>query len=330
MDYLSYTEMDILERVDEYSLYCHYLKYRVAIGRVYEVPPGLRASNNLTHDDHPSFSVFARKKEGNYSTVDFLWKDHGGRGYCGDIFELVKRMFGLDNREQAVQRIASEFGFGAPWSGEQKELITVPRKEKQYVIDIAVKSRPWKTRELLFYDRGNISKRILTKYDMSCVEAYWLYAGQRKPFFPESMMFAYWVSGRYQLYCPYLESPHKFKNDWNELCVPGFKQLRHESDTCIITKSLKDVACIDSFGYESISPRGENILLPPECIAYLKRHYKNIYILFDNDGKHKGDEYEFPNIFVPKILDTDKDPFDYCDNHGATETRKMLKSIIHG
>jgi hypothetical protein len=109
--------------------------------------------------------------------------------------------------------------------------------------------------------------------------------------------------------------------------VPGFLQLQYNAPLLIITKSMKDVMVLRSLGYEAISPRGENIMLPPECIEYMKRKYRKILVLFDNDGKHKGDEYEFDKVFVPKLWPNDKDVSDFCYNHGAYETSDMLRSI---
>jgi hypothetical protein len=328
MDYLSFTEIDILERVDEYALYCHYLGYHLTLGERYPAPAQLRHSNGLLADDNPSFSVFEKTKVGNIPT-EFLWKDFGGKGYSGDIFELVKRLCDLPNRWDAIQRIASEFGFGAPWIASPVKELKLEKKKKE-PRDIAVISKPWTMRELLYWDRGCVTKEILLNYDTSVVRGYFVTMNQRRPFTPKSMMFAYYVQGKYQLYSPYEPKGElKFINDWHELCVPGFKQLRRQSDTLIITKSMKDVLVLTAFGYEAIAVRSENVLLPPECIAHLKRHYKRILILFDNDGKHRGDEYEFPNIFIPKLIDTDKDPYDFCDNHGEDETRLMLKSIIY-
>jgi len=60
----------------------------------------------------------------------------------------------------------------------------------------------------------------------------------------------------------------------------------------------------------------------------MKKRYPNIKILFDNDMKHKGDEYEFEKVYVPKIMSTDKDPTDFCNNHGAQQTAEMLRQIL--
>lgn len=326
MDYKTFTERDILERIDEYTLYCHYLGYEVIIGGRYRVPNALRFSNNMPPDVHTSFGVFERRK-GGLAPHEFLWKDQAG-GYTGDIFELVRRMNGYSTKYEAMQHILSEFGLGGKFKGTVKFFTPIDKKY-QSKISIEVTSKPWNTRELLYWDRYHIDKSILDTYFTTVIQMYWLTEEQKKPIMCRGMGFAYRIFDKYQLYFPYAERDKKFRNDWNELCVPGHAQLQFNSDTCIITKAMKDVMCMRSFGYEVVAPRGENILLPDEFITFLKRHYRRILVLFDNDMKHKGDEYEFDKIYVPKIMDTDKDPSDFCDNHGEKETRKMLKSIIH-
>lgn len=329
MDYKTFTELDILERVDEYSLYCHYLGYEIDIGGSYPVPDTLRFFNKMGPDRHKSFGVFERRTGGNLPH-ELLWKDQAG-GFTGDIFELVRRVFGYGTRYEAMQRILADFGIGdTPTSQSILPANNIP---KRYAtpIEIQIKSKPWTTRDLLYYDRYNIDQNILDRYNTTVLHYYWMTAAQRKPFLCRGMGFAYRIFNKYQLYFPYaISKDEKFRNDWDELCVPGFAQLQHNSDLCIITKAYKDVMCLRSFGYEAVAPRSENILLPEECIGFLKRKYKKILVLFDNDGKHKGDEYEFNKIFVPKLIETDKDPSDFCDNHGEIEARKMLKSIIYG
>lgn len=332
MDHLLYTETDILERVDEYTLYCHYLGYDAIIGGKYPCPDPIRINNNKTVDLNPSFGIFERKKGGNLPH-EFLWKD-SAVGHTGDIFALIQQLFGYSTKTEAMRRIISDFSLGtfsttiiSPLTRDYEV------REKKYLepIDISIKSRPFTTRDLLYWDRYNINRDILDAYFVKAFSTYWLSVNQKVPAFVKGLGYAYWILQRYQLYMPYADKKDKFRNDWNELCVPGFAQLAGKSDLCIITKSVKDVMCLRSFGYESVSPRSESVMLPIDCINYLKRHYKHILILFDNDGKHNGWKYEFDKIYVPKVFEVgDKDVSDYCDNHGEHQTALMLKSIIYG
>jgi hypothetical protein len=91
---------------------------------------------------------------------------------------------------------------------------------------------------------------------------------------------------------------------------------------------MKDIMCLRSFGYEAVGVRSENTMLTKESIQWLKTNYKRIVVLFDNDGKHKGDEYEFEKVFVPLVLPGDKDTSDFCKNHGPSECADMLRQIL--
>lgn len=329
MDHLTFNETDILERVDEYTLYCHYLGFEVIIGAKYPCPDGIRLSNGKPLDHNPSFGIFERRTGGNLPH-EFLWKDQS-YGYVGDIFDLVQRTIpGLKTRRDAILYIAAEFGFGGTFQG-RTSIVGIHQRKYLDPVKISIKSKPWTTREYLYWDRGNVNAKILNAYYTYVLQCYWMTEAQVVPDIPKSMAFAYRIFDRYQLYFPYItDRSYRFRSDWTEACVPGWHQLQFNSDLCLITKSMKDIQCLRSFGYEAIACRGESVILPAQCIAALKKKYRRILVLFDNDGKHKGDEYEFEKIFVPKIVDTDKDPFDFCDNHGEVQCRKMLKSITYG
>lgn len=328
MEYLLFTEQDILERVDEYALYCYYLGYEVMIGGKTLSPDALRAGIGRTSDNSPSFGVFERTRRGNANYPnEFLWKDNSANVF-GDIFDLVRYLFKYETKRQAILHICAEFGLGGD-SSNIKRLI-LPEAEKKYAdpVDIAVKSKPYKRQNLYYWNQFNINPKILDGYYTSVINCYWIAKNQKVPSYPKGPGYAYRIGQRYQLYFPYAEKEKKFRQNLMDIDVHGFEQLQFHSDTCIITKARKDVMCLRSFNYDSIAPRSESTMLPPECIAFLKRKYKRILILFDNDGKHNGDKYEFDKIFVPKQVDADKDPSDFCLNHGPEQTAMMLHSII--
>jgi hypothetical protein len=109
--------------------------------------------------------------------------------------------------------------------------------------------------------------------------------------------------------------------------VLGFQQLTYTSDTLIITKSMKDVMCLRSFGYEAVSPRSENTPLPEQAIGYFNVKYKRKFILFDNDMKHRGDWYPYPQVYVP-IESGSKDISDFTRDHGPQAASELLQTII--
>lgn len=322
-EYLLFAEKEILERVDEYALYSHYLGYDILIGGSYSSP--IREAKGLTDDLKPSFGIYERRF--GHTINEFMWKD-SALGIHGDIFDLIKVLFDYTSRKHAMFKVMSDFGIG----GESDGRIIIPKKNlsRRYtdMTDIAVSSRPMRMTDVFYWNRFNISSSLLTEYQCTSIKQYWTFTDQKYPYYTHGLSYAYRIWDKYQLYFPGGTYKYKFLNGMNDLCVLGYLQLHYDSDLCVITKSMKDVMCLRSFGYEAVSPRSENILLPPECIDRLKKKYKRILVLFDNDMKHKGDAYEFEKVYVPKLMDTDKDTSDFCDNHGPKECSIMLQQIF--
>ena len=323
MEYLLFQEDDILERVDEYALYCHYLGYQPLIGGKYPSP--VRSGIHFNEDRDPSFGIYERKY--GKGAHEFLWKDIAANIH-GDIFDLVNLLFdNINSRAEAMRMVMADFGIG----GHKIDKVPLPVPERQYLepIEIQVKSKPFTKMDLAFWQQFNINQQLLEEYTVLSIAAYWMTRAQTKPDFPRGLGFAYREWNLYQLYFPHADKKYKFRHNYTEVCVHGFKQLRYNSDLCVITKSRKDVMCLRSFGYEAISPRSENTMVPELCLKLLERKYKNILVLFDNDGKHAGGNYPYDKRFVPTTLQADdKDPSDYCKHHGPQATKEMLAQIL--
>lgn len=320
MDHLLFTGEEILERVDEYTLYCSYLEYAPLIGAKYLSP--IRIAMGKEADGDPSFGVY-EKKYGR-GPHEFMWKDQGV-GVHGDIFDLVKTLYQLQTRHQAMQQVLVDAGV---IPGESLKPI-VDLSEKRYMgySDITITSRKLNRAEINYWDRINVGQALLDEYLTTAVKMYWLYEDQEAPRFPKGMCFAYRMWDKYQLYFPQEVKKKKFRTDFTDACLPGFLQLKYNSELLIITKSYKDVIALRSFGYEAVAPRGESVMVPKDFLEHFKTKYRRILILFDNDLKHKGDDYEFEKIYVPKEISTDKDPTDFCGNHGIDATAEMLRQI---
>jgi hypothetical protein len=320
MEYTLFQDEDILERVDEYTLYCHYLGFEPLIGGRYKSP--IRQALDKDPDDNPSFGIYEAKtrKFGNH---EYVWKDHAANK-GGNIFKLVQILFGFETKFEAFRKVLADFGI----SGETD--ISVPRYkiiEPRFAdpVDIDICSKPFTERDYAYWRQFNVSKEILGDYFVKSIKHYWISKDQKNPSYPKGLGYAYQIWDKYQLYFPHAPKKDKFRNNWIDSCIPGYLQLKYDRDLCIITKAMKDVMCLRSFGYEAVSPRGESIMLPSSFLEYLKTRYKKILVLFDTDGKHKGDEYPFEKIYV---LGGEKDISDHCKVNGPMHTAELLTQLI--
>lgn len=308
-------ENSVLERVDEYTLYCHYLEYQPDIKINYSSP--LRDD-----DDTPSFGIYPCK----YPDREYFWKDSGGESCSGDIYALVQRLYGYSSRWEAVEKVISDFGLGA--QVEQREKIV---KHHPSVVrsncDIRVWPREFRPADLAFWKPFNISEEMLHFYRTSPIYAYWREPSQTAPIFPTGLSFVYRMESKYQLYFPLQKKEYKFRNDLTEDIIMGREQLQFNQDTLIITKSYKDVMCLRSYGYEAVSPRSENVPMPQWAFPWFKERYKRILVMFDNDMKHKAEWYPFPQIYVP-LSSGSKDISDFTRDHSPQAAANLMWQLV--
>lgn len=308
---------EILGRVDEYSLYCHYLGYE-------PVPhTGKYRSPIRTDDEIPSFGIFYTDRNPNR---EFLWKDQA-TGAVGDIFRLVQQMYRYGSLREAEKKIIQDFKLG-PWKVEDRPKIVYHDPPPRITMDIRVTPRAFLPREVDYWSAINVDQALLSIYKASAVKYYWLAAEQTVPYAPKEFCFAYRIGSQYQIYQPYADKDKKFRNNFTDATILGLQQLPFSSPLLVITKSYKDVMHLASFGYEAISPRSENTPILGKYLTALKQRYRYIVTLFDNDGKTREDFYpDFPHLHIP-ISSGEKDPTDFTRRYGIPKGKALLRELL--
>lgn len=320
----------ILDLVDDYTLFCFYLNDEVYINQVILSP--LRNPALDQPDTIPSFVIY----ESRYNKLKYF--DHGQGGKGGDIFDFVQELYGLPDFKSACQKISSDFGLGL-YPNEnchtaQQVFLTPgdrrikPRADIQNII-----SQPKFTPEgKAYWDQYHITPEILTEY---CVTQVRSLITNRAISTLKTLAFGYRIGNKYKIYQPY-EPEFKFMNNYPSNYVEGLFQLvKRGSDNklLIITKSTKDVMVLRLLGYDAISPKGENILIPADTIQKLKLQFKRIVMLFDNDkpgikGVGKYAEHNFENIWIPSTEGT-KDVSDFIAKFGPQKTYELLLDLLN-
>jgi hypothetical protein len=96
--------------------------------------------------------------------------------------------------------------------------------------------------------------------------------------------------------------------------LQGLSQLPKSGDILVITKSLKDVMCLDIWGIPSIAPSSESCIIPAEVVKNLNDRFARIYILYDFDrtGISFANKHRKLYGFMPLFFTNGKfDTFDY-------------------
>lgn len=104
-------------------------------------------------------------------------------------------------------------------------------------------------------------------------------------------------------------------------------------DNLVITKSLKDVAVLYEYGITAVAPCSENIFVSDSQYQKLKKKFKNIFLLYDNDEpglkaafKIKKQYSDLKVLFLPRHGDS-KDISDYRKAHGYNKTLELINSV---
>ncbi len=320
----------ILDLVDDYTLFTYYLNEEVYINQVILSP--LRDITLDQPDTLPSFVIY----ESRYNKLRYF--DHGKGGKGGDIFDFVQELYGLNSFYEACVKICKDFQIGIYANLSPAELIakqffdtgdTVKRSRPRVEIKDIISFPEFTAAGKAYWNQYYITPDILKEYNVT--QARSLITDKNISTF-QNLAFAYRIGEKYKIYQPH-EPEHKFINNYPSNYVEGLFQLVNrvsDQDLLIITKSTKDVMVLRLLGYEAISPKGENILIPEEFQLKLKAEYKRIVLLFDNDkaGIKGSAKYNYETIWVP-VEPGIKDISDYIKKYGPVKAYELLLDLLN-
>ena len=272
----------------------------------------------------PSFCIYVDKSIMQYKFKDF------STGRSGNKVDLVKLMFNIDFHG-AMTKITSDYNKYVQSSEYVQQKFT---PQSRWKIDF-IKERQWTTEDRKFWLSFRIGKTMLEEYNVRPIDYYNLIkddSGEiRKLTIGSKWCYGYFDKNGevYKMYQPFSK---KYKFYKAKPYLQGKDQLKYNQPYLVICSSLKDSMCLKSMGYniEVISPDSENTMIKPHIIEHLKKKYKKVITLFDNDdaGKHAVKVYlkEYKiHGFVPTIC---KDISDAMKEHGFDKVHSMLKPLL--
>lgn len=318
----------ILDLVDDYTLFCYYLNEEVYINQVILSP--LRDPTKDQPDTLPSFRIY----ESRYNKLRYY--DHGKGDKGGDIFDFVQELYGLNSYYEACVKICTDFGIGAyadaGFNPDRKVFLNPDRKFRPKTDITDVISFPvMQARAVQYWDDYYITPEILKEYNVTQIRS--VITAKNIFTLPEAALaFGYRIGDKFKIYQPF-DKDYKFLNNYPSNYVEGLVQLmlrKTDNDLLIITKSTKDVMVLRLLGYDAISPKGENVLIPQETLDKLKLQFKKIVLLFDNDpaGIKGSSRYNFDKIWVPRENQV-KDISDFIKKYSPEKAYDLLLDLLN-
>lgn len=310
----------ILEKVSEEELFKHYCPGFEKLDESFK--------SDLRKESMPSCRV---SDFGGY----LLYKDFGSPDRGTNIWGYLKRKFHV-SFYSAIDIVAKDFNLTATAVSSDHELKfqeSLEKNTKRTVLRI--KSRNWKIIDKEYwYERYGITKELLIAYNVVPVTYIWI---NDAPIRTDSLSYCYnYYFHRERLlrkiYQPL--SSRKWYSNIDSTVVQGIANIPKQSELLIITKSLKDVMCLNLLGYPAVAPNNEAAWLPERVWNKFITRYNRMIILFDNDesGKTNAErfslKYGVPHRYLPEE-DGVKDISDYIHKYrDLDKAKQLIKNLI--
>lgn len=300
------TLSDLLRRTDELSIFKHYISgYK---------GPYIKFNSELRKDVHPSCIIYNHGGQ-------WFYKDYGNNEVytcIGYVMKLLNCDYStaLSNINEAVKGNDTEPTSWSPGS-----------------CSIEIKPRSFNSDDIKFWEQYGGTIGALKKYNIVPIDSYTEYCGH-------SILKKYCTSltysiengdgNRRKIYAPYDKS-HKWVStvvgDW----LMGYDQLPWTGKLLIITKSMKDIITLNSFGYTAVSPHSESQNIASSRLRQLEKRFERIVVHYDFDdagmeGAEKLNKLHGYQLFYTEDPEN-KDISDFYKSYGKNSTMDILKHM---
>lgn len=260
----------------------------------------------LRVDSNPSFGIFSPNGV-NVKYIDFSTKDNG------DIFTLLKKMWNVSLSEVCA-RIYKDFSKFKDGINITKSVPTcqVSGIGKYSNSKLKCKVREWRDYDIEYWASYGVPLEWLKYAEVYPISHKIVIKGNNKMIFGADKYAYAYVEHKegettMKIYQPYNKSGFKWANKHDRSVISLWTKVPEYGDKICICSSLKDALCLwANTNIPSIAIQGEGYSISNTAISELRRRYKKIYILLDNDEAGLQDAEKlsastgFTNIVLPK------------------------------
>lgn len=281
----------------------------------------------LRRDNNPSLSFYS--KDG----IEVLWTDFSTKE-GGDIIHLMSKYWG-ESYADTVKHLWEDLPKITNISGYTQ------LSKKRYIVKktnviLKCKVREWKDYDLEFWNSFGISKRWLEYADVYPISHKIIIKNDEKFVFSADKYAYAYVEFKdkkttLKIYQPFNTKGFKWSNNHDRSVISLWTKVPANGLMICICASLKDALCLwANTGIPSIAVQGEGYSMSDTAIEELKRRFKHVYILFDNDeagivdGVKLAEQTGFTNIVLPRINDTK----DISDLYKSLKNKEQFKELM--
>ena len=317
---------DIKSRVTETDILSFYLNIK-------ELPCVINSP--FREDNRPSFGIYFNNKSKRVYYKDYATNDSGG------LFDLLGKLWNCNYKKvlENINKDINNIDKGNVKLNTGHTITIRSNDEHHSSSDLQCKIREWKDYDIEYWSSYGISLKWLKYADVYPISHKIIIKdGHKYVFKADKLAYAYVErkEGKVsiKIYQPKNTKGYKWSNKHDNSVVSLWTKVPEYGEQICICSSLKDALCLwANTGIPAICPQGEGYRISTTAINELKRRFKKIYIIFDNDkagildGKKLAEATGFTNLILPKF-DNGKDISDAYKILGKDEWLKMIRLLF--
>lgn len=317
----SIAKEDIIKRVSEGNILAHYFN-------INKVPCVVKSP--IREDSKPSFAFYSSDGK------SILWVDYATKE-CGNLFSLLGRIWSM-SYEDTLVKINNDIIQKSPTTIRKTNKCTI-QKSADSSTDLQCKVREWKDYDIEYWNSYGISIKWLNYAEVYPIShKIIIKENKRYTFGADKLAYAYVEHKEnkttLKIYQPFNKSGFKWINKHDSSVISLWTKVPKEGNIICICSSLKDALCLwANMNIPSIAVQGEGFSISETAQKELKRRFKKVYILLDNDevglkdGEKLSGETGFTNLILP-IFEGGKDISDLYRVKGKDFFIKTIKNLF--
>lgn len=315
---------ELLSKVNEISIAAKYLN-------ISEVPCVINSP--LREDNRPSFGLYTPDGH-KVRYIDYATGERGG------IFDLLSKLWNIPY-DEVLERVSNDFlnyettGRITTKTSEGSPKIVIREKVKS---QIEIKIRNWRKHDQEYWESYGISLNWLEYADVYPISHKIITKrGKRYTFGADKYAYAFIERKEgnisIKIYQPFNKNGFKWCTSTDSSVISLWTKVPTSGNEICICSSLKDALCLwSNTGIPCLATQGEGYSMSDTAIGELKKRFKKVYILFDNDkaglidGEKLSKQTGFTNIVLPKF-EGGKDISDLY--HTLQDKEKFREAILN-
>lgn len=312
---------DIRKKVSDAELVSYYLG-------VNEVPCII--SSPLRRDRRPSFGLYSSNGV-RINWVDLATKERGG------IYDLLSQLWHCSYREvlTRVHKDLPKFQSGATVSNHTPCTI-MDATTYNSSTDLECKVREWRQYDIDYWESFGISLDWLKYAEVYPISHKIVLKDNKKYVFgADKYAYAYveHKEGKVTLkiYQPFNKAGYKWSNKHDRSVISLWTKIPESGEKVVICSSLKDALCLwSNTGIPALAIQGEGYGISDTAANELRRRYKQVFILLDNDeaGLKDAEKLSRETGFINVVLPPFEGGKDISDLYKSVGKERFLSVIL--